>query len=125
MLLYGSAVGFDVLSREYAYQKVHDQLVKSYAMDALRRSNGKTQSPSVDQAEAFKEKALQCRESRHESPGEGYDYRFQGDRVIGWALVYDEQVIHTAFFKTDDTDDSESDTRMSRMIDRLGFRQRR
>lgn len=120
VFLNGVAMGLDVLSREDAYQTVHDQLIKSYAMDALRPSNGKVTSPFPEHAETFRGKAEQCRESRFESPGVGHDYRFDGNEVIGSALVYGGHVIHAAFFKTDG---SEEDVRMSGLTDRRRFRQ--
>ena len=120
-LLNGAVMGMDLLSREDAYRAVHGQLIKSYAMDALRRGNGKAEAPSAQKAEAFLDMARQCRERRFESPGAGQDYRFEGSQVIGSALVYEDHAIHTALFRTDTP---EEDVRMSAYLQRRRFRNR-
>jgi hypothetical protein len=46
----------------------------------------------------------------------GHDYRFQGDQVVGSGLVFEESVIHLAFFRFD---------RRERFDDRTGYLERR
>ncbi len=124
----GEAVGLDLLSREAAYRTVHPQLVKSYAMDALVRDSKHNGEVSTDKADAFLQEAMRCKESRFESAGEGYDYRFEGSKAIGSALVYEERVIHGAFFKVDgDGQDvkPDQDVHMSGYSQRRRFRGRR
>jgi hypothetical protein len=41
-----------------------------------------------------------CKEETYPSTGHGMDHRFEGDRVVGSALVYQDTVIHMAFFTT-------------------------
>jgi len=112
-------VGFDVLSREGAYAKLHAKLVKSYAMDALLDSRKEAEEPSLDRARAFIEGACGCEEKKHRSVGLGWDYRFQGPNLVGSALVHQKTVVHAAFFRASEGDKT---GRISTSRDRRGFR---
>ena len=96
----GKAVGFDFISLESAYEKVHLKLVKSYAMDALLQSRKIVGKPSIDKAKDFIKETLTCKEKKYKSVGHGWDYRFIADTVVGSALVYRKKAIHMAFFRT-------------------------
>lgn len=97
----GEPAGVDVVSREEAYAKLHRKLVRSYAIDALLQSRDGFDEASVDGARAFLDEAQGCEESRFESIGHGHDYRFDGARIVGSALVFEQTVIHAAFFRLD------------------------
>jgi len=51
--------------------------------------------------------------------GQGWDYRFEGKKVVGSALIDNKTVIHTAFFKASK---SEKVGNMSSAARRRGFR---
>jgi len=99
----GEVVGFDLLSRDAAYGLLHPKVVKSYAMDAMLRPKGKDAGVDVAEAQQFVDRARECEEKKYKSVGQGSDYRFDGEKIIGSALVYRNAVVHTAFFGTDDT----------------------
>ena len=90
--------------------------MQSYSLDALLQRKDPAEEASVDGARAFLEEARECGESRFESTGEGYDYRFEGARIVGSALVFEQTVIHAAFFRF------EKEARDEPMA---GYRQRR
>ena len=115
----GEIAGFDIVSLESAFETLHAKLVKSYAMDALLHKGKKAIEPSLDQAKAFLEETAACEEKRYESIGHGWDYRFQGKAVVGSALVCRKRVIHTAFFRTGESDKAGP---MSGYRRRRGFR---
>ena len=98
VLINGDVIGFDVVSRQSAYQTIHPQIITSYAMDALLETAVPVETPSDDKATKFLEEALLCSERRYDSVGQGYDYRFEGKQMIGSALVFERSVIHMAFF---------------------------
>ncbi len=100
VLVNGRVAGFDVISLESAYEITHLKLVKSYAMDALLAKSNRHDEPSIDKARSFIEEAAQCDEKRFKSVGHGWDHRFEGKRVVGSSLVYEDKVIHLAFFRT-------------------------
>jgi hypothetical protein len=112
----GHIVGMDLLSRQAAYEQIHAKLVKSYSMDALLEHSRETAKTTVQTPENFLETAGNSRESHFESPGVGYDYRFEGGRMVGSALVYEGAMIHLAFFSLEK---DEQDRPMS------GYRRRR
>lgn len=104
VMVNGIAVGFDILSNSHAYELLHQKIVKSYAIDALLRQAKITEIPSVDKAKAFIEGASGCEEKRYESIGYGWNHRFEGRTIVGSSLVYQEKVIHMAFFRIDETE---------------------
>ena len=115
----GEVVGMDVLSHKRSFEKIHPKLIKSYAMDAIL--DGKKSSASGKEAEAgtFIKEIMGCKESRFASIGLGEDYRFEGKKSIGSALLFEEKVVHLAFFRSDEA--SKGD-RMSGHSHRRGFR---
>lgn len=104
VMVNGMAVGFDILSHSHAYELLHQKIVKSYAIDALFRQAKIAEVPSVDKAKAFIEAASGCEEKRYESIGYGWDHRFEGKTIVGSSLIYQEKVIHMAFFRVDESD---------------------
>lgn len=100
----GEVTGFDIVSLESAFETLHTKLVKSYGMDAVLQKKGKSNKPSTDRAKAFLGQAATCKEKKYESIGHGWDYRFQGKAIVGSALLYRKKVIHTAFFRTGESD---------------------
>ena len=120
VLINGEVAGFDVVSLESAYEKLHPKMVQGYAMDALLDMNEKKATRSAEKAKAFVERAKACNESRHESVGYGRDYRFDGDRIVGSALVHRKLVIHAAFFEV--TAEGKMVGRMAGVRRRAGFR---
>lgn len=98
----GKVSGFDVVSLGSAFGALHQKLVKSYAMDAYldaRKGKG-SYTATTDRAKMFLDDILNCREERFQSLGHGWDYRYEGKSIVGSALLYEETVIHTAFFGT-------------------------
>ncbi len=104
VMVNGEVAGFDILSLSSAYEMIHQKLVKSYAMDALLQKKKDADKASVDQAKSFIKEATQCEEKRYESIGHGWDHRFEGRTIVGSSLVYQEKVIHMAFFRKDETE---------------------
>lgn len=92
-------VGFDFLSLESAYTLLHPKLVKSYAMEALLQKKPRTKEPNTEKAKEFIEETMKCNEKKYESVGKGWDYRFEGERIVGSALKFGKKVIHMAFFR--------------------------
>lgn len=101
VLIDGSVVGCDMVSLVSAYADLHEKLVKSYAMDAFIEGGETTNAEDrLKAGRAFFEEALSCTEEKYRSVGHGTDYRFEGRRAVGSALVTYGKVIHMAFFRT-------------------------
>ena len=105
----GKATGLDMISRESACAHLNPKLVKSYAMDAYLEAGGKERKYEVsrDKAMAFLKKTIDCKEEHYPSIGHGTDYRFEGQSVVGSALLYRDTVIHTAFFRATESERTE------------------
>jgi hypothetical protein len=95
----GKVVGFDLISRAAAYEVLHPKLVKSYVMDALLQKKSGRRKATLDDACAFVNETQSCSEKKFKSAGLGWDYRFEGNSLVGSSLVHDETAIHTAFFR--------------------------
>lgn len=119
----GEAVGFDLVSRPLAYERLHAKLIKSYVMDALLGKKSKKKGPDAatitKAAQAFMERSVRCEEKVFKSVGYGDDYRFKGDRIAGSALIHSDTVIHTAFFHLDQ---ATAENRMSGLNRRRSYR---
>jgi len=94
----GKVVGFDILSRSQAYERLHQKIVESYAIDASIHPSKVTGIPSLNESKSFLEAVAACQEHVFPSPGYGQDHRFEGEGMVGSSLVYQERVIHLAFF---------------------------
>ncbi|EDN68961.1 conserved hypothetical protein [Beggiatoa sp. PS] len=118
VMINGEVVGFDILSRSAAFQKLYSKLIKSYAMDAMLQKSSENVSFSMAKAQAFINAVTDCSVQTYPSVGEGEDYRFEGKMMVGSGLVVEEAVIHIAFFRVTEADNKTNDNIAS-------YRQRR
>jgi len=118
-LLKGRVAGFDVLSRSDAYALVHAKLMKSYCMDAIINRSPKEYEVDTINARLFLDKIRRSEEKKFKSIGHGWDYRFNGNGVVGSALLYGTVPVHLALFNVDDGDHIED---MSELSNRRGYR---
>lgn len=116
VIINGKVAGCDLLSLSPAYEELHPKIIKSYAMDAIiqgKRKNGNGQH-SYDDAVAFFDQAKRCDEEKIESVGYGWDYRFDGNNIVGSSLLHEDEVIHMSLFKTSNSDKTGNISSMSR-----------
>jgi hypothetical protein len=99
VLINGEVEGLEVLSSSKSYKLLHENLVKSYAMEAILDENREPGKDSSKHASQFIQKAIGSSESRHKSVGYGCDHRFTGKDLVGSSLIFQNMVIHSAFFK--------------------------
>jgi hypothetical protein len=97
----GDVQSAETVSREDAYRKLHKKIVKSCAIDATWRKDTGEGRPDHEAVEAFLHEIESSKESRYDSVGEGLDFRYEGDRLAGAALVAGEAVLHSAYFRLD------------------------
>lgn len=89
------AVGLDVVSSAPRYAQLHDKLLRSYAMEALVAEG---EPAGADVAEEFLDRVLRQSGSSFPGVGLGRHVRYEGEGVLGSALVCDGEVVHAAFF---------------------------
>jgi hypothetical protein len=121
VLVNGEVIGLDRVSRAAAFRILHPKLIRSYVMDALTEKPVKEKETSTKKTNAFLKKILQCTEQPFDSVGYGRDYRYEGKKIVGSALVHEDTVIHMAFFQITET---EKAGRMSSVSQRRAYRTR-
>lgn len=108
----GKPAGCDLFSRNQSFRRVFDQLSKSYAMDALvSRKRKDDVKVTKKEARDFLEKLPGLEEDAFESVGIGNDYRYEGDSIIGSALIADKTPVHASFFMSDEDSNGGHETR--------------
>jgi hypothetical protein len=105
----GQPAGVDLLSITRAYAKIHPKLVRSYTLEGLLDPKGKLAAPDAIAASAqkFLAEIAAAEERQFPSVGHGTDHRYKGKALAGTALVHENEVIHAAFFRLDDTEQPE------------------
>ena len=119
VLVNGEVVGLDRISKTSAFKTVHPKLIRSYVIDALTEKPVMGKETPGKKADAFLKKILQCTEQKFDSVGYGQDYRYEGKKIVGSALVHENTVIHMAFFQITET---EKAGRMSPVSRRRAYR---
>ncbi len=111
----GKPVGLEFVSRDTAFSRLYNKLLKSYILEAIylqhenrfkpKRSKNESQKkkasivPGMEQARGFMEEATTwCQEKRFASIGMGISCRYQGEKIVGAALEVDSSIPHLAFF---------------------------
>lgn len=107
VVINGEVAGFDMISRPGPYVKLHEKLVRSYVLDALIDPHPKEVGTAEAQAKAkdFLGEITRAKETKFQSVGYGWDFRFQAEGVAGSALVHEDHVIHAAFFRLNPAED--------------------
>ena len=98
-------IGLDVVSNESAYKYLHEKLIKSYALDSMVPNKNIKSDINIDMADEFIKEIIKSNESKNESVGYGFDYRFASPLYTGSSLVYKNEVIHVSFFKSIENED--------------------
>ena len=81
---------------------------------------GKGKENPLETAQAFLADILKCQEQKYDSVGHGTDYRYEGGKIVGSALIHEDTVIHMAFFRITQAEKAGSMAGLSR---RRSFRQ--
>ncbi len=106
VMVNGEVMGLDAVSSSIAYSVLHHKLLKSYSLEAILqeenedKKDDESQFNGLDKAKSFLEEARLSVDEKHKSIGHGCDHRLEGPSVVGSALTHKDQVIHAAFFRT-------------------------
>ena len=99
VLVGGEVWGLDRVSLPEAFARLHGKLVRSYLMDALLRPAVPPKGSALEETKKFLGELPRCAEQCYPSVGLGQDFRYEGRRVVGSALVHGGAVVHMAFFR--------------------------
>ena len=94
----GEILGGDFISRPKALRKVHQKLLRGYAIESLDKLSDSTKVTFKNPKDLLNE-AITAEKSVFRSVGLGYDVRIEGKTVTGSALVVDDAVIHLNLFR--------------------------
>ena len=95
----GKVVGLDSFGRPETLAKVFRKLVESYALDAVDWSEaGDEERASGAEVKTFLQTARTASAESHPSVGLGTDCRMDSEKLAGFALVHEEQVLHLSVF---------------------------
>jgi len=113
-------MGFDLVATSDIYAQYHEKLLRSYAIaSSADRRRGKVEDDETDGINFIKS-AASCKETPFKSAGLGWDYRYEGNDIIGSLLQAKNSVIHAAFLNTRNPYNSYRDT--GRIVRRRWFR---
>ncbi len=115
-------LGFDLVSRPDVYAVLHTKLVRSYAMDALLSNLKPATRAAGEFAKEFLLATSTTEEKSYKSVGHGYDYRYTGEGMVGSAIAFRSEVVHTAFFAVPRDESSSSHGHLRSHVRRRGFR---
>lgn len=99
VMVNGKVLGLDMVSRTEAFESLHPKLIRSYVMDALTERPAKENTASRNKATAFLREILESVETTFDSVGYGRDFRYEGKKIVGSALVHENTIVHAAFFR--------------------------
>ena len=123
-LINGKVVGLDSFGKPETLAQVFRKLVESYALDAVDWSEpGIEERPSGAEVRTFLEVAHTSPVESHSSVGLGTDCRMESERLAGFALVHEEQVLHLSVFaRGNGSYEARHGSRMQRFSRRRGSR---
>ena len=86
----GQLEGLDLLSLTEAYQTIHPQLIRSYAIEAMLEHSSGACDFDIEQASDLLHKLHSCDTSQFDSVSLGTDVRLKNVELVGAALTYEE-----------------------------------
>jgi len=98
-LINGRVVGLDSFGKPETFAKVFRKLVESYALDAIDWfEEGSTRKASKSEVTKFLLGASAARVENRSSVGLGTDLRLESNKLTGFALALEEQILHLSVF---------------------------
>ncbi|MDD4126518.1 MAG: hypothetical protein PHV39_02380 [Methanomicrobium sp.] len=102
VFLNGSLAGCELLSRPEKYSMLHQKIIRSYVIDALReKQKTKSRTPQKEFERAISDIGM-FKADCFPSVGLGEDCRIRENNVAGSALRYEEKTIHATVFWLDE-----------------------
>jgi hypothetical protein len=113
-LINGRVVGLDSFGKPETFAKVFRKLVESYALDAIDWfEEGSTRKASKSEVTKFLLGASAARVENRSSVGLGTDLRLESNKLTGFALALEDQILHLSVFAR--SNGHREDTYRSRM----------
>ena len=118
-LVNGRAAGLDAYGRRKTLEATFPKLLTSYALDAVDRYEQTEAADPQKEARDLLDASRAARVEAFEAAALGRDGRLASDTVIGFALAYEDRVLHLSVFsRKGETDRGPLRTRMARYTTR-------
>ena len=94
--------GMDSFGKADTFAKIHEKLLNSYTLDAIDWYT-ESQSKEISDKEIteFLDHGISAKKESRASVQLGTDYRLQSEKVTGFSLAYENQVLHFSLFIKD------------------------
>jgi hypothetical protein len=98
-MINGKVVGLDTFGKADSFSKIFKKLVESYTLDAIDWFDSKKEHKALrSEVSKFLQASQRSPVEVHEGVGLGTDCRIESDKVTGFALAMDEQILHLSVF---------------------------
>ena len=95
----GNVAGIESFGKSDTFEKTFKKIVESYALDAIDWYDSKFDKiGSQAKVVAFLKTIKTVQADSHQSVGLGTDYRLDSKKCTGFALAFDEKVLHMSVF---------------------------
>jgi hypothetical protein len=123
-LINGKVVGLDSFGKQSTFSKVFKKLIESYALDAIDwLEDDKKTEGQEDGVTVFLETVGSANAESSPSVALGQDIRLESEAAIGFALEYENALLHLSAFAREKNDQHDAPrTRMERFSRRRGYR---
>jgi hypothetical protein len=121
----GNIAGIESFGKSDTFQKTFKKIVESYALDAIDWYDSKLDKKGEkgDKVAAFLETIKTAQADSHQSVGLGTDHRLESKKCTGFALAFNERVLHLSVFtRTSDSEEFGPSVRMQRYSTRRNRR---
>lgn len=115
-MINGKVVGMDSLGKPETFTKVFKKLVESYALDAIDWFDQEKEHKNLkSEVTKFLKSSQTANVESRDSVGLGKDLRMESRKITGFALEFDDQVLHLCIFaRENDRDMHVSGSRIER-----------
>ena len=98
-MINGAVAGLEAFGKHGTFEKVFEKLLQSYVLDAIDWFDPETEHKFLkSEVTRFMKSAMRTRPDPHPSVGAGTDCRMESDRIAGFALVLDKEILHVSLF---------------------------
>ena len=123
-MINGRVAGLDAFGKPGTFSKIFRKLLESYALDAIDwHDPDKEYKALKSEVTRFRKAALSVSVERRPSVGLGTDFRLESEKITGFALALDDQLLHISIFaRTNGQNHEKYKSRMERYTLRRGNR---
>jgi hypothetical protein len=102
-MINGKVVGMECFGKAESFSKIFKKLVESYALDAIDWFDSEKEEKTVkSEVTKFIETSRAAEVESHPAVGMGVDLRMNSKNITGFALSYDDRILHLSIFSKSD-----------------------